>query len=108
MTDLDHIISERRRLWDLHPVITESAILPTRPVQRGVKKVLNASRKSRASLAFWAAPLSGKSSCLRMIISVVLKQIAGCGVLILEAVEDQQAAEGRLLAVSAQLASKWP
>lgn len=34
MTDIARLISERARLWESHPVITESAILPTRPVQK--------------------------------------------------------------------------
>ena len=97
MTDIARLISERARLWESHPIITESAILPTRPVQKAVALVLAASRKARASLAFWADPLSGKSSCLRMIEATVIDRVKGCGVLTLEAVEDQQTAEGRLL-----------
>ena len=98
MIDLSVVLSERERLWNSHPIITESAILPTRSVQHAVKLVLGVSRKARASLAFWADPLTGKSSCLRMIESTVLSRLPGCGVLVLEAVEDQQTAEGRLLA----------
>lgn len=97
MSDLTLLVSERERLWDYHPINTESAILPTRPVQKAVALVIAASRKARASLAFWADPLSGKSSCLRMIEATVIDRVKGCGVLTLEAVEDQQTAEGRLL-----------
>lgn len=97
MSEITLLVSERERLWDYHPINTESAILPTRPVQKAVALVLAASRKARASLAFWADPLSGKSSCLRMIEATVIDRVKGCGVLTLEAVEDQQTAEGRLL-----------
>jgi hypothetical protein len=96
-TDLDFIISEKIRLWDVHPIITESAILPTRAVQNALSHVLDISRKARASIALVAAPLSGKTYCIRMIKIKALKDIPGCGVLMLEAVEDTQPAEGRLL-----------
>lgn len=96
MTTVD-ILVERERLWAMHPLITESAILPTRPVQSAVKRVLGLARKARSSMAFWADPVTGKSSCLRAIEATVLERIPGCGVLVLEAVEDSQSAEGRLL-----------
>ena len=97
MTCLNALIAERERLWDDHPIITESAILPTRPVQNALARVLALSRKKRASIAFWAAPVTGKSSCLRAIKYGVQQRIPGCGVLELETVEDRQQAEGRLL-----------
>lgn len=97
-TDISFIVSERTRLWSSHPIITESAVLPTFAVQNAVAMVIAQARKARASCALWADPLSGKSSCLRMICYTVEKDIPGCGVLVLEAVEDKQPAEGRLLA----------
>ncbi|KGM52229.1 hypothetical protein N792_07895 [Lysobacter concretionis Ko07 = DSM 16239] len=98
MTSLDELIGERARLWNEHPIITESAILPTRSVQDAVARVLKLARKGRGSIAFWADPEVGKSSCLMAIEAVLRERIAGCGVLWLEAAEDQQSAEGRLLA----------
>jgi hypothetical protein len=91
-------ISARSRYWSTHPLITESAILPTPSVQEAVKRVLSLSRKGRASVAFWADPLTGKSSCITAIHAAALAKVPGCGVLVLEAVEDDQPAEGRLLA----------
>lgn len=97
MSDIEHLVSQRERLWDSHPIVTQSAILPTLPIQHAVRLVLEASRKTRSSLAFWADPMTGKSFCLRRIEATVRDRIPGCGVLVLEAVEDRQAAEGRLL-----------
>jgi len=95
--DISFLVSERKRLWSSHPIITESAILPTFAVQNAVSIVMDLSRKARASCALWADPLSGKTSCLRMIHYTVEQRIPGCGVLVVEAVEDEQPAEGRLL-----------
>ena len=99
MNDLTLITAERERLWFLHPIITESAVLPTKAVQAAVKRTLELARKARASIAHWADPLTGKSSCLRAIAGRVRKEVIGCGVLMFEAVEDEQPAEGRLLAM---------
>lgn len=96
MDDLNLLLAERERLWLSHPIIMQSAILPTRAVQHATKYVLEEARKSRASVAFWADPLSGKTSCLRMIEAAVKARFPGCGVLNFEAVEDDQPAEGRL------------
>jgi AAA domain len=95
--DISFLRSERTRLWSSHPIITESAILPTFAVQNAVSIVMDMSRKSRASCALWADPLSGKTSCLRVIHYTVEQRIPGCGVLVFEAVEDENPAEGRLL-----------
>jgi hypothetical protein len=91
------LIDARDRLWFLHPVVTESAVLPTLPLQDVIARVIRIARKSRSSVAFWADPLMGKSYCIRALQEELLKRFDGCGVLVLEAVEDQQAAEGRLL-----------
>lgn len=97
MTSLETVIAERARLWDEHPIVRETAILPTRSVQDAVARVLNLARKGRGSIAFWADPEVGKSSCLTAIEAVTAERFPGSGILWLEAVEDQQTAEGRLL-----------
>lgn len=96
-TNISFLLTERKRLWSSHPIITESAILPTTAVQNAVSIVMGLSRKARASCALWADPLSGKTSCLRLIHKTVEQRIPGCGVLVVEAVEDENPAEGRLL-----------
>lgn len=97
MITMKKVLKLREQLWDRHPIITESAILPTIPLQDVVARVLALSRKSRSSIAFWADPLTGKSSCILALEHELLARIPGCGVVILEAVEDRQTAEGRLL-----------
>lgn len=99
MTDdeLTRLIEARKQLWNSHPIITQSAVLPTNSVRYAVGRVLDIARRNRASLAYWADPLSGKTWCLQMIEAAVREKFPGCGVLVIEAVEDEQAAEGRLL-----------
>lgn len=97
MSDLDTLLAERERYWLEHPIITESAVLPTRPVKDACARTKKIARKSRASMAMWAPPLTGKSSCIRALRREIAKSFPGSGVLLLEAVEDKQQAEGRLL-----------
>lgn len=94
---IKEVLKLREQLWDRHPIVTESAILPTLPLQDVVARVLALSRKSRSSIAFWADPLTGKSSCVLALENELHARIPGCGVVIFEAVEDRQTAEGRLL-----------
>lgn len=99
MTDneLRHLLETREQLWRSHPIITQSAILPTTSIRYTVGRVMDIARRNRASLAYWADPLSGKSSCLHMIELAAAKHFPGCGVLNFEAAEDDKPAEGRLL-----------
>lgn len=97
MKDIEALLAERERCWDEHPIITESAILPTRSVKDAVARVMLMSRKSRASIAFWADPVTGKSFCIQAIRRAIEGQYPDAGTVVLEAVEDKQQAEGRLL-----------
>ncbi|MDG2538729.1 hypothetical protein P5Y53_13725 [Dyella jiangningensis] len=97
MSDMDALIAERERSWLDHPIIMECAILPTRTVKDAVARTMLASRKARASISFWADPLTGKSSCIQAIVKAVLNKYPGAGILSLESVEDTNQAEGRLL-----------
>lgn len=97
MSSLDELLAARQRLWDEHPIITESATLPTRAVKDAVARVMLSARKSRSSIAFWADPVTGKTSCIRAIKKAISDRFPDAGVLMLEAVEDKQQAEGRLL-----------
>ncbi|MBU8977756.1 ATP-binding protein [Lysobacter sp. MMG2] len=91
------MIAQRESLWDDHPLNMQCAILPTRPAQDAAARVLGEGRKMRGSIAFWADPDVGKTSCLLLIQNTVLARFPGCGTLWLEPVEDRQQAEGRLL-----------
>lgn len=97
MIDMEALLAERKRSWDEHPIITESAIVPTRSVKDAVARVMLISRKSRASIAFWADPVTGKSSCIQAIKKAIEERFPTAGILTLESVEDKQQAEGRLL-----------
>jgi len=94
---MDTLLSERERLWDMHPIICEAAVLPTASVQNAVGAILNGSRKARFSHAFWADPCTGKSSCLDAIANHIDSEHPQCGVLRYEAMADERTAEGRLL-----------
>ncbi len=97
MTDTSPLLAARARFWDEHPVITETAVWPTRAVQDAIARVMRLARKGRASVAFWADPLVGKSTCIKAITRAVYDRFPKAGVLLLEAVEDKQPAEGRIL-----------
>ncbi|WP_445143366.1 AAA family ATPase [Dyella sp. Tek66A03] len=97
MSDIELLLAERERRWLEHPVITESAILPTRPVRDASARITRLSRKARGSIAWWADPVTGKSYCIRAIKKVLERDFTGAGIVHFQAVEDQQQAEGRLL-----------
>lgn len=94
---MDHLISERERLWNLHPIIGEAAILPSTSIQNAIGAIMNGSRKTRFSHAFWADPCTGKSSCLDAIEDTIKEDHPGSGVLFYEPMKEDGAAEGRLL-----------
>ncbi|AIF48156.1 ATP-binding protein [Dyella japonica] len=89
--------AKREKVWHEHPIICECAVLPTRSVRDAVARVLRITRKARASIAFYADPQTGKSSCIRAIKRELERRIPGVGIVSLEAVDDKQQAEGRLL-----------
>ncbi|WAC64020.1 ATP-binding protein [Pseudoxanthomonas sp. SL93] len=95
--DLEDIVLLRNQVWDAHPIIIECAILPTPGVQHIVSLVSKAGRKSRASLAVIANPMTGKSFCAKAVAIEMKRSKPGCGVLIFEVVEDEAQAEGRIL-----------
>lgn len=95
--NIEEIATLRRQLWDSHPIITERAILPTPAFNDAIAKVWDASRRGRASIAFYAEPLTGKSSLSEMLAHELLRAKPGCNVLTFEMVEDKVQAEGRLL-----------
>ncbi len=94
---MDYLISERERLWDLHPIIGEAAVLPSTSIQDAVGAIMNGSRKTRFSHAFWADPCTGKSSCLDAIEDHIKEFHPGSGVLFYEPMKEDGSAEGRLL-----------
>ncbi|MHB1991383.1 ATP-binding protein [Metallibacterium scheffleri] len=97
MTEIDVLLTARERLWNEHPVIMETGAFPTRAVQDATARVMRLARKGRASIAFWADPLVGKSTCIKAITRAIHDRFPDAGTLLLESVEDRQPAEGRVL-----------
>lgn len=94
---IDEILRMRDQVWDEHPLILERAVLPTLAIKDALGRVWILARKGRGSIAFYAQPLTGKSSCAEMLLIEMRRKKPGCGVLIFEVVEDTNPAEGRLL-----------
>lgn len=94
---IDDILALRNSVWDTHPIITETAILPTPALKDVLGRVWAMARKGRGSIAFYAQPMSGKSFCAEAILQEMTRKKPGCGALIFEVVEDTHQAEGRLL-----------
>lgn len=88
----------RDRYWDDHPIILRNAVLPTRPLKDAVARVVDMAAKARGCAAFWANPLTGKSSCILAIERVIRSRFPEAGIVSLEAVKhDGPDSEGRLL-----------
>ncbi|WBX93168.1 ATP-binding protein [Pseudoxanthomonas mexicana] len=94
---IEEILRLRDQVWDEHPLIIERAVLPTLAAKDALGRVWALGRKGRGSIAFFAQPLSGKSSCAELLLVEMKRKKPGCGVLIFEVVEDTNPAEGRLL-----------
>ncbi len=94
---LEEVLRLRDQVWDEHPLIVEGAVLPTLAIMDVLARVWALGRKIRGSIAFFAQPLTGKSSCAEMVKAEMRRKKPGCGVLIFEVVEDTHPAEGRLL-----------
>ncbi|MBB3924192.1 ATP-binding protein [Xanthomonas arboricola] len=94
---IEEILRLRDQVWDEHPLIIERAVLPTLAAKDVLARVWALGRKGRGSIAFFAQPLSGKSSCAELLFVEMKRKKPGCGVLIFEVVEDTNPAEGRLL-----------
>jgi hypothetical protein len=87
----------RKELWFEHPILAARAVLPTPAVVATIAIVCKVGRSHRGSAAFWAHPLSGKTSCIRSMEQVLAQQFAGCGVFVYEAKKKQVCAEGAFL-----------
>lgn len=87
----------RDALWDTHPVISAGAVLPTAPILWALSLVRSCGRRQRSSLAFWAHPRTGKSSCIEAIELLVSTAFPGAGVVTHEAKHDTVVAEGSFI-----------
>lgn len=93
----DEMLQTRDEQWDNHPIICTSAVLPTGPIGWVMSLVLKHARRQRSSIAFWAHPLTGKSSCIEALESVLPRKIPGCGILVHEAKTNTTIAEGTFI-----------
>lgn len=95
---IDELERLRSRYWGLHPVIKASAVIPTRAMKDAISRVMDISSRARASIAFYAFPEFGKSSCLRALELAVAAKFGKSGILNLEFGDDDLApSEGRML-----------
>ena len=82
---IEHVRDLRQLHWSEHPILAANAILPTRPLANSLSLVIRGGSRHRTSQAFWADPLSGKSSCLAALIRFLPEHFPGCGVFLYEA-----------------------
>ncbi|MBK0054530.1 AAA family ATPase [Stenotrophomonas sp. S39] len=98
MMEIEEIEILRGRYWSHHPLIKASAVLQTRTMKDAIARVMLAATRSRASIAFVALPLFGKSSCIKALEAELAGKFPGSGVLTLEFGDDDLApSEGRML-----------
>ena len=70
----------REKHWDKHPLILAKAKLPTPPNLEALALVKRAGRRHRGSVAFWAHPVTGKSSCIELLKINLPQLFKGAGV----------------------------
>lgn len=93
----DELLQAREEQWEQHPVISTSAVLPTGPIGWVISLVFKHATRQRSSLAFWAHPLTGKSSCIEALETVLRRKVPGCGILVHEAKTNTTIAEGTFI-----------
>ena len=89
--------SVRNARWNDHPIICAGAVLPTAPILFALSLLKKHGRRQRSSLAFWAHPRTGKSSCIEAMELVVKQHFPGAGMLVHEAKRDLVPAEGSFI-----------
>lgn len=98
MSKVDHsLIQLRNHLWSTHPVAIEKATIPTPTILRAYALVHRATCRHRDSLAFWAHPGTGKSSCITAMSTFLDRDFSGPAVVIYEAKKRSVVAEGPFL-----------
>ncbi len=80
-----------------HPLLRGNAVLATPPVREAATLVFDKARRARSSVAFWAHPLSGKSSCIAALRKLAPTQFPQCGFIVYEPSSKEVPAEGALI-----------
>lgn len=81
-------------MWDEHPIICSKAVLPTMAIGATASLVIAQGRKQRGCAAFWAHPCTGKSSCIRALVTMLAERFPGAGIVVHEAKSNTVCAEG--------------
>jgi len=84
-------------LRDRHPILMCGAVLPTEPVKEVAQLVFDRALRFRSSIAFWAHPLCGKSSCIYALQKLAPAQFPGSAFVVYEPSSKEVAAEGALI-----------
>lgn len=84
-------------LRDRHPLLMAAAVLPTAPVKEVARLVFDRAQRFRSSIAFWAHPLCGKSSCIYALERLAPSQFPGSAFVVYEPSSKEVAAEGALI-----------
>jgi hypothetical protein len=74
-----------------------AAVLPTAPVKEVARLVFDRAQRFRSSIAFWAHPLCGKSSCIYALEKLAPAQYPGSAFVVYEPSSKEIAAEGALI-----------
>lgn len=82
---IDEVLELRDAQWGNHPIVAASAVLPTPAVLFVLGVVSRIAKRHRKSVAFWAHPLSGKSSCIETLNAFIAENYPGAGVFNYEA-----------------------
>ncbi|PTT62577.1 ATP-binding protein [Stenotrophomonas sp. HMWF003] len=96
----DNLAAIRATYPDLladHPLLRANAILATPAVREAATLIFDKARRSRSSVAFWAHPLSGKSSCIAALRKLAPVQFPSCGFIVYEPSSKEVPAEGALI-----------
>ncbi|MBM9912242.1 MULTISPECIES: ATP-binding protein [Stenotrophomonas] len=96
----DNVAAIRATYPDLladHPLLRANAVLATPVVREAATLTFDKARRARSSVAFWAHPLSGKSSCIAALRKLAATQFPGCGFMVYEPSSKEVPAEGALI-----------
>lgn len=83
--DIQEVTALRKKLWEDHPIVCKRALLPTKAMQKVFKHVDHIARAHRASVAWWAPPLTGKSHCIEALCAHLAEKLPGSGIAVLDA-----------------------
>lgn len=96
----DNVAAIRATYPDLladHPLLRANAVLATPAVREVATLIFDKARRARSSVAFWAHPLSGKSSCIAALRKLAPAQFPSSGFIVYEPSSKEVPSEGALI-----------